>query len=73
MNAYYTSFDQDRAENISEDYEGLYGPDGIVCFLGEPEDRRWSRDLSNVIKELNKLYDENTMLKSLLEMEKDET
>lgn len=36
-----------------EDYEMLVGPDGFTCYLTEPEDRCWYRDLSGVIDKLN--------------------
>lgn len=40
-------------------YETLTGPDGkVLAMLTEPEDRSFSRDLSSVVGELNRLYKE---------------
>ena len=33
----------------------LVGPNGFECWLTEPEDRIWSRDLRPVVNELNRL------------------
>jgi hypothetical protein len=40
-----------------EDLDLLMGPNGFECRLGEPEDRTWYRDASDVIDELNRLSD----------------
>ena len=37
-------------------YEGLKGPDGFQCWLTEPEDRSWDRDLDPVVRLLNSQY-----------------
>ena len=35
----------------------LVGPNGFYCFLGEPEDNIWSRNFSDIVEELNRLYE----------------
>jgi hypothetical protein len=37
-------------------YEVLVGPNGFECILTEPEDRCWSRDLRDVVNELNRQH-----------------
>lgn len=44
---YYTDYEQDGWP--------LIGPNGFSCVLGEPEDRTWGRDGSDVVDELNRL------------------
>ncbi len=48
----------------SSKYDLLMGPDGFECFLGELEDRSWSRDATKVVDELNRLYNLVIALKS---------
>lgn len=45
-----------REHDCCEDYDLLIGPNGFACLLTEPEDRRWSRDGRNAIKELNRQH-----------------
>lgn len=40
----------------------LEGPNGFICWLGEPEDRIWYRDLKPVVDELNRLTGANNAL-----------
>jgi len=60
--AYYY-IDGYDSDDISDEYQKLIGPDNFECVITEPEDRTFGRDLSTVISELNKLYDENIGLK----------
>jgi len=48
--------EEKNAAGYKWDCELLVGPGGFKCCLGEPEDRRWSRDASDVVGELNRLY-----------------
>ena len=47
-------------------YEVLKGPDGFECYLTEPEDRSFGRDLNEVVVRLNKQHQEILDLKSRL-------
>jgi hypothetical protein len=52
----------------SQNYDGhvgtvLVGPGGFECTLTEPEDRTWYRDGTNVVDELNRLYEQIQVLK----------
>ena len=47
----------------SLDYPELHGPDGFECAITEPEDRIWSRDLSDVVVKLNEQHQEIERLK----------
>lgn len=51
----------------AEEYSCLKGPDNFECLLTEPEDRRWGRDLFNVIVRLNKQHAEVAALKAEME------
>lgn len=56
------------SQEVYELYEVLLDPEGeVVTTLTEPEDLTFSRDLRNVVEELNRLYEENVRLKKLLE------
>ncbi len=58
MKAYRIATDEEKsARGVSEDYDLLIGPGKFECFLGEPEDRSWSRDANAVMVELNRLYE----------------
>ena len=58
MKAYHIATDEEMSEyGVSEDYDLLIGPNGFMCFLGEPEDRTWYRDINKVVVELNRLYE----------------
>jgi len=59
--AYYIA-EWDEDSEWSEDYSMLKGPNGFECCLTEPEDRMWYRDGGPVIRELNRLHDENAKL-----------
>lgn len=51
-------------EGIADEYEALLRPDGTeVTIITEPEDRVGYRDLSSIVDELNRLYEENKALK----------
>lgn len=57
METYHIASEEEKAKkDCCEDYDLLVGPNGFECFLGEPEDRTWSRDGYDVVKELNRLY-----------------
>jgi len=45
------------------DSELLIGPQDFTCFLGEPEDRTWSRDGEDVVTRLNEQHKEINALK----------
>jgi len=47
--------EEQQALGISERYDVLVGPKGFVCYLGEPEDCRWTRDGKKAVAELNRL------------------
>ena len=47
--------------------EVLHGPNDFECSLGEPEDRCFGRDLSNVVDELNKLHTKLEEAKDLIQ------
>jgi hypothetical protein len=49
------TYEEKLEAGIDEYYDLLVGPNGFECFLGEPEDRIWQRDGSQVVKELNHL------------------
>lgn len=46
-----------------EEYGVLVGPDGFECWLTEPEDREWFRDLTPMIELLESQYKELTELR----------
>ena len=57
MEAYHIATEEELRELQYPPYaDVLIGPEGFECFLGEPEDCRWSRDGKNVVRELNKLH-----------------
>lgn len=43
-------------EDEDSEYPSLYGPDGLVATLTEPEDRVWYRDLAPVMELLEEQY-----------------
>jgi len=47
-----------KAYYVTNDSCYLVGPNGFACYLGEPEDRTWTRDGALVVEELNRLYSE---------------
>ncbi len=61
MKAYHVATQEEKQERgfslYAYEYDILIGPDGFECVLTEPEDRTWQRDGSNVIDELNRLYE----------------
>ena len=64
MTGYYVK-DGEEIEGMADEYSALYRPDGTrLCFLSEPEDREWFRDLKPVVMELNSL---NVINKQMLE------
>jgi hypothetical protein len=66
-NPYHPANEAERAKaEICDEYDLLIGPNGFECFLGEPEDRSWYRDASDVVSELNRLAAENASLLSAL-------
>ena len=50
--------EQKKALGVDESYQLLVGPDGFWTFLGEPENRSWHIDGQDVVRLLNKLYQE---------------
>lgn len=62
--AYYYSYDQDEVEGVPSPYQVLRGPNGFTCCITEPEDRIWTRDLQEVVDELNRL---NNVIDRILE------
>lgn len=42
---------------LCDTYDLLVGPAGFSCFLGEPEDRTWLRDVAAVVEQLNRLHE----------------
>lgn len=50
MKAYHVATEGDE-------FNVLIGPNGFRCELGEPEDRTWVRDGSDVVDELNRLHE----------------
>lgn len=49
MNAYRIGTDDDGGP----DFRLLIGPDGWQCYIGEPEDALWIRDLEPAMDRLN--------------------
>lgn len=52
-------------EDFEHDYSFLDGPDGWVCFLGEPEDCVWWRDGAPAVTRLNEQHEEIQRLQAL--------
>lgn len=62
---YREATDEERGD-LDPCYDLLVGPRGFECFLGEPEDRRWSRDAKPVVDKLNQLERELANMRKLL-------
>lgn len=51
---------------LHDDPDILSGPHGFMCWLGEVEDRSWTRDGAVAVRELNRLADYVENLEELI-------
>ena len=64
MIAYRIATDEEQEGICSEEYSLLLGPDGWMCFLGEPEDSNWWRDGKKAVERLNEQAEEIERLRA---------